>query len=231
MPPHRQAVSVSSKPMRLKPTPLFLISVGLILYGTYTLLFVDPGEEGWGTLAAMVIGGAGVIGLIVYAILRAIFNTKIWKQVAIEAILIAGLLFFYYRTSGSYQFRLPHNYRGYVILIYGVDNASKLKTPFYSNKIKLNVPASGIILTSSFPNDNYSDPAIFLDSTIGKIQKLSASLKRYDLPLSSDTLKCGDKNYLYDIWIIKDKPNWSAKEDTINRLDLKFIEACNLTKR
>lgn len=217
--------------MKLKPTPLFLVSIGLILYGVYMLIFVDPGEEGWGTLFAMVIGGAGIAGLVVYAVLRAALKTKIWTQVGIETILIIGVLYFGYRKSGIYEFHLPHNYRGYVIVVYGVDNASKLKTPFYSNKIKFQVPLSGIILTSSLPNDNYSDPAVFLDSTLGEIHKLPVPLKRHDLPLSSDTLKCGNKNYLYDIWIIKDEPNWSAKEDTINRLDLKFLDACTLTRQ
>ncbi len=217
--------------MKFKPTPLFLVSIGLILYGLYMLIFVDPGEEGWGTLFAMVIGSAGIVGLIVYAILRATLKAKIWKQVGVEIFIILGLLYFGYRKSETYQFRLPHNYRGYVILVYGVDNAPKLKTPFYSNKIKFIVPSSGIILTSSLPNDNYSDPAIFFDSTIGEIHKLPSPLKRHDLPLWSDTLKCDNKNYLYDIWIIKDQPNWSAKDDTINRLDLKFIEACKLTKQ
>lgn len=127
--------------------------------------------------------------------------------------------------------QLPHNYRGCYFLVYGVDNAPKLKTPFYSNKIKFQVPESGIILTSSSPNDNYSDPAIFFDSTLGEIHKLTPPFKRYDLILSSDTLKCGNQEYLwYHIWIIKDEPNWSAKEDSINRLNLKLIEACNLTK-
>jgi hypothetical protein len=217
--------------MKLKPTPVFLVSVGLILYGLYMLIFVDPGEEGWGTLFAMVIGGTGIAGLVVYAILRAALKKKIWTQVGIETVLIIVVLYFFYKKSGIYEFRLPHNYRGYVIVVYGVDNASKLKTPIYSNKIKFNVPLSGIILTSSLPNDNYSDPAVFLDSTLGEIHKLPALLKRHDLPLSSDTLKCGNKNYLFDIWIIKDEPNWSAKEDTINRLDLKFLEACTMTRQ
>jgi hypothetical protein len=112
--------------------------------------------------------------------------------------------------------------------VYGVDNAPKLRTRFYSNKVTFQVPGSGIILTSSSPNENYTDPAIFLDSTIGEIQELPSSMKRHDLPLSSDTLKCGNEKFLYDIWIIKNEPNWSVKEHTTNRLDLKLIEACNL---
>lgn len=214
--------------MKLKPTPLFLASAGLILYAVYLLIFADPGEEGWGTLAALVLGGAGIVGLVVYALMRSFFKTRIWTQVITEVILIGGLFYFVYKKSGKYAFRLPHNYRGYVILVYGVDDAPKLTTIFYSNRIKLSVPPSGIILTSGSPNDNYSDPAIFLDSTTGKIQDLPPRFRRYDLPLSSDKLKCGNKSYLYDIWIIKDEPNWSSKEDSINRLDLKLLEVCTL---
>jgi hypothetical protein len=216
---------------QLKPTPLFIISIGLVLYGLYVLIFVDPGEEGWGTLFAIVIGGAGVVGLMVYAILRATLKKKLWTQVGIETILIAGLFYIGYRKSGIYEFHLPHNYRGYVIVVYGVDNAPKLKTPFYSNKIEFNITSSGIIVTSSLPNDNYSDPAVFLDSTLGEIHKLPKPYTRHDIPYSTDTLECDGKNYLVDIWLIKDEPNWIKSEDTLNRLDLKLIEACTMTKQ
>ena len=53
----------------------------------------------------MVIGGAGIIGLIVYAILRATLKTRVWTQVGIEALLIAGLLYIGYRKSGVYEFK------------------------------------------------------------------------------------------------------------------------------
>jgi hypothetical protein len=215
---------------RLKPTPLLIVSLGLIIYGFYLLFFVDPGEEGWGTLFAMVAGGVGIAGLIIYAIFRITLKKRVWLQVGIETFLIAGLLYIGYRKSGIYEFHLPHNYRGYIMVVYGVENAPKLKTPFYSNKIKFTVTASGIILTSSLPNDNYSDPAVFLDSTLGEINTLPRPYTRHDIPYSTDTLKCDDKNYLLDMWLIKDEPNWMKKEDTLNRLDLKLIEACTLIR-
>jgi hypothetical protein len=152
--------------MKFKPTPLFIVSIGLILFGLYMLLFVDPGEEGWGTLFTMMIGGAGIAGLVIYVIFRATFKTKVWTQAGIEIILIISVLYFGYKKNGHYEFHLPHNYRGYVLLVYGVDHAPKMKKPFYTNKIKLSIPVSGIILTSSSPNDNYINPAVFLDSTL-----------------------------------------------------------------
>lgn len=144
--------------------------------------------------------------------------------------MIVALVYLGYRKSGAYEFNLPHNYKGYVVVVYGVDKVPRSKPPFYSNKIWYNVPLSGIILTSDLPNNNYSYPAVFLDSTLGEIDKLPDPYKRYGIPHSTNPLKCGDKSYLMDIWFIKDQPDWSRKEDTINRLDLKLAEACTLIK-
>ncbi|MBL0154194.1 MAG: hypothetical protein IPP93_12170 [Chitinophagaceae bacterium] len=213
---------------RIIPTPLLIISIGLFLYGLFMNMFGDSGEEGWGSLVAMILCGAGIAGLVVFSILRLTLKSRIWTQVLIEVVIIAGLAFYFYKKSGKYEFLLPHNYRGYVVVVYGVDHASKLKKPFFRNKIKLYVPSSGIILTSGKPSDNYDDPAIFLDSTLGEIQNLPAPFTRYEIPYSSDTLHCGEKNYLMDVWLIKDKPSWTNEDDIQNRFDLKLAEACNL---
>lgn len=72
--------------------------------------------------------------------------------------------------------------------VYGVDDAPRLKTRFYSNKIKMVVPRSGILFTSSLPNDNYSDPPVFLDSTLGTIEDMPKPFKRHSAPVLADTL-------------------------------------------
>jgi hypothetical protein len=64
--------------MKFKPTPLFLVSIGLLLFGLYVLFFINAGEEGWGTLAAMVIIGSGLIGLFIYTILSLALKNKVW---------------------------------------------------------------------------------------------------------------------------------------------------------
>ena len=195
------------------------------------MVFVKPGEEGWGTFAAFLFTSVGVAGLVIYAILRAILKTRIWVQVGIEIILIGTLVFLGYRKTGNYVFSLPHNFRGYVVLVYGVNKVQGPVTPLYSNKLRFTVPSSGIILTSYLPGSNYNDPAIFLDSTLGETDKLPDPYKRYGIPHSTNPLKCGDRNYKVDVWIIKDQPDWSRKEDSINRLDLKLAEACELIKQ
>ena len=213
---------------KIRPTPLFIISIGLILVGLYLLISGDKGEEGWGYLSALVFIGLGGAGLFVYVSLRSIFKAKIWRQSFAEIALILILLYIGYKRKGSYLFQLPHNYRGYVILVYGIEKAPKLKKTFYSNKTKIAVPASGIMLTSSLPDDNFNELPIFSDSTLGKIERLPPSLKRYSIPYSTEKMVCGNKNYMISMWLIKDEPNWSVKDDTINRLDVKLIQACDL---
>jgi hypothetical protein len=215
--------------MKFKPTPLFVVSAGIILYGLYMLFFVDPDEEGWGWVYAMLICGVGAFGMVVYGALRAILRKEVWIQVGVETVFILGILYVDYKQNGAYQFRLPHAYRGNVILVYGVEQAPMLKTRFYSNKIKLEVPPSGIILTSSLPKDNYSDPAIFLDTWFEEIHLLQPPLTRHAMSRPPDTLRCADKKYLFNIWVIKDEPNWTSN-DVINGLDLQLIEACNFIK-
>lgn len=214
--------------MKIRPTPLLLAALGLLLWGIYVLIFVDPGEEGWGILAGMVLVGLGIAALMIHFVFGFIFKTKVWRQVIVESVLILAVLFLGYKKSSYYQFTLPHNYRGYVILVYEVNGAPRLKTPLYTNKAKFKVPLNGIILTSGRAPGNFNDPAVFHDSTLGNIEYLKGSLRRYDLPLSSDQINCQGKTYNYDIWIIKDEPNWSAVEDSINRLDLKLAEVCKL---
>ena len=50
----------------------------------------------------MVIAGAGIAGLVVYAIFRAVLKTKIWTQLGIETTLIIVVWYFGYRKSGIY---------------------------------------------------------------------------------------------------------------------------------
>jgi hypothetical protein len=83
--------------MKLKLTPLFLVAAGLALYGLYKRIFIDPAIEGWETFESMMIVGAGIAGLFVYAALREILKTKIWTQVVVEAILVISLLWLWYK--------------------------------------------------------------------------------------------------------------------------------------
>jgi hypothetical protein len=215
--------------MKLRPSLLFITSVAIVLYGLYILFFVDPGEEGWGSIVALGICGAGLLGLIIFGVLKAAFGGKVLAQLAIETLLIAGLIFYEYKNKGKYEFQLPHNYHGYVIVVYGVEKAPRLSKQILSNRIKIQVPPSGIILTSSgLSKNHYSDVPLFDDSILGEIQTLPAPFRRFSIPLTTDTLQCMSGKYGYKLWLIKDQPNWSKIDDAINRLDLKLQQACEI---
>ena len=75
--------------MKFKITPLLIFSIGISLYGLYELRFGNRGEEGWGTLAAMVMIGFGIIAFLLHLLFLIIFKAKLWTQLGIEIFLIA----------------------------------------------------------------------------------------------------------------------------------------------
>lgn len=216
--------------MRLKLTPLLLISIGLFLYSLYLLFFSERDIQGYWQLEWMIIIGLAVGLLITYLIFRALFKSKVWTQTCVETVLISATLFYYYKTEGEFLFDLPKNYKGHVLVFYNVQGQPALPTIFISNKVKVTVPPSGIILTSSLPlNEKYYHGGTFTEE--GKnINNLPGDNRRHDLPLDSDTLVCNGKKYYFDKWIIKDQPNWTLRDDTLFKLNDKLQMACYLIK-
>lgn len=217
--------------MKLKPTPFFLASLGLFLYGLYWLLIADTGEEGWGKLLGIIIIGYSFVLYLVYILFRAIFKKSVWTQSGVETLLLCGALFYYYKTQGEFSFALPKNFKGHVLLVYNVEGHPVLPANVYSNKVRLNVPVSGIIITSSLPlNEKYYRGATFSED--GKnISKLEGSSRRHDLVLGSDTLICNGRKYYFEKWIIKDQPDWTLRDDTLYNLNGKLQAACDLINR
>jgi hypothetical protein len=217
--------------MKLKLTPFFIASLGLFLYGLYWWFIADSGEEGWGLLFGMVITVFSVGLFVVYIIFRAIFKTRVWTQTNIETLLLCVGLFYYYKTEGAFVFTLPRNYKGHVLVVYNVEGQPTLPTNFLSNKVKVTVPSSGIVLTSSSPrNVQYYNGGIFTED--GKnINDLQGADRRYDIPVLNDTIICNGRTYRIDKWMIKDQPNWELKDDTLYKLNEKLELACDLINR
>lgn len=78
--------------MKFTLTPLLLFSIGLFFYGLYLWIFVYPDEGSWGTLAAIVTTGTGIVAFLFYLILRAIFKNRIWTQIAFELLIICAVI-------------------------------------------------------------------------------------------------------------------------------------------
>ena len=189
------------------------------------MFWVDPGEEGWGTLAAMLMIGFALCLLFAYLFFRFIFSKRTWTQVGVESVLVVAGLFFFYKMSGTFLFDLPREYKGHVIVVYDVKGQSALPTRFFSNKVKMTVPASGIILTSSSPlNEKYYEGGTFISNG----ENINTYPHWHDLPLGRDTIICQGRTYLFDQWIIKDEPNWTMSDDTLYGLNEKLQLACEM---
>lgn len=222
---------VSAKPMNLKPTPLFLASIGFVCYGIYKLFSVPPEyeyleEKIW----AIVIIGAGVLSLILYSIFRIAFKKNVGKQCVVELILVSAVLFILYKKNGSYQFCLPNNYKGWVVILYGVEDAPKLKRPFYSNKTYVQVPLNGVILTSSMPEKSYLHSTIILDSTLSNIVDQNKGLNRIGIHYKSNTLTCYSGTHYVAIWAVTNEAEakWPNERESQIALEEKLNDVCRM---
>jgi len=206
--------------MKLKFTPLLILSIVLILLGIPFILTLVGGNLG--PLVGMLIIAAGLICLLSYFFLRKVFQTKVKNQVITELLLISIILLIYYRGHDNVILHIPKNFQGYVMLVYGVDKKPKLKSiNILSPNIDLTIPQSGIIFTSTkFPKS-----VIIIDSSRGELKTVHPG---YGLPSASDTLSCGNKNYTLDVFVIGNLPSdWNYNTDTVRRYLTKEV-ACKL---
>jgi hypothetical protein len=77
---------------KIRITPLLILSALSILYALYSFVSNQHDEEGWGAFAAGILIVFGVVGLLVYSVIRYVFNPKFVIQLVVE-LLILGLLF------------------------------------------------------------------------------------------------------------------------------------------
>lgn len=206
--------------MKLKFTPLLILVIGLVLFGT--LLIFTPVGGNLGPMVGILIWTAGLICLLFYFFLRRVFQTKVRNQVITELLLIGIIGFIYYRGNEKVILHIPKTFHGYAMLVYGVDKKPKLKSNnIWSPNIDLTVPQSGIIFTSTkFPKS-----AIIIDSSRGELKSLHPG---FDFPYASDTLSCGNKKYTLDIFVIGNLPSdWNYNADSARRYLSKEF-ACKL---
>jgi hypothetical protein len=180
--------------MKLKPTPFLIISVCLIIYSIYLIIYylsLSSAGNLWPLLVLIYIVPGGFC-LLLYFVLRKVFKSRIWRQIGVEILIIVIiLLYIFSKTSigkGKIVLDLPHGYHGSVFLIYGVEDKPKLPSRSFLRTIHLKIPNSGIFLTSDDRQNDFTNPFVIYDST----------QTRYNFGFSWDTFHCGNKTYLSD---------------------------------
>jgi hypothetical protein len=99
--------------MKFKITPLLVISIAILLYAIWFILFV--GE--FGTLFGMILILIGLICLILHFAFRKIFKIKIWRQVLTETVILLLVAFSIYRYNTKTFLHLPADFQGYIIIV------------------------------------------------------------------------------------------------------------------
>lgn len=208
--------------MKLKATPLIITTTALVAFGIYCIFSgsnLGP-PEGF-----IFIFFGGVI-LLPHFLFRMIFKTNVWRQVIAELVLLSVVYFFMYKFNGKIILHPEKNYKGYIYVVYGVDKAPKLKTKnIFEHNIDVGVNADGLVLTSGKRPRGWFNRVTVSDSSNGKITFLEPG---YDIVFANDTLRCGGKKYLVDVFLMgKQSPQWRFVTDTLNR-SAKMKQACEL---
>jgi len=217
--------------MKLKITPLLVVSVIIILCGIFYTLSGAGGNLG--PLFGMIIIFKGAICLIPYFILKFIFKSNIRWRVIIELFLIVIIaLVFYFNwkpigfgfgpLANQTTLRLPRSFHGHIILVYGVDKKLNPQAKNLSSQdVDIVVPGSGIIFTSGTLRKNL----IIVDSTDKEVKTMTPG---YGVSYINDTLRCGNKKYMVDILFPGTFSSFSAyTADSVQRNTMKE-EACKI---
>jgi hypothetical protein len=211
--------------MKLKITPLFIASIGVIIFGFFYMFY--RWDSNLGPLAGIMLMCCGMLCVGVYFILRIIFRPRFWLQLICEIVLILLVSFSSYKLSRKVVLHIPAGFRGDIMLIYGVPNQPKLKPDhFFERNINIKVPPSGIVFISNKFAEKYLNNLLVIDSMHHRALEPGVFIG-YGI----DTLKCNGKNYTielldYNYPYTQLRPLKDTAEVTIKK-----YEACKMLNR
>jgi len=167
----------------------------------------------------------GGLCLGLYFAFKALFKTKMWGQVIIEAVLILLVFFFISKLTGKTILHPAPNYHGYIFVVDGVNGKPELKPKsILDRNTDVFVPDSGIVFTSSAIN-SYLNTKVVVDSTSKRIKLLAPG---NGIAYAIETLTCGGKKYTVEVFYTGAMPpGWRYKTDTLNRRS-KMELACKM---
>ncbi|MEO6524412.1 MAG: hypothetical protein ABIN91_22200 [Mucilaginibacter sp.] len=179
--------------MKLKITPLFISSIGVIIFGLFYIFY--KWDSNLGPLAGLLLMCCGVLCLGVYFVLRIVFRPRFWLQLICEIVLIVFVSFSSYKMSRKVILHIPAGFRGNIVLIYGVANSPKLKpVSFFERNIHIRVPQSGIVTMFNKFAEKYLNNLLVIDSLHSRVFEPG----KY-IGYGIDTLKCSGKPYTIEV--------------------------------
>ncbi|RKR84935.1 hypothetical protein BDD43_5188 [Mucilaginibacter gracilis] len=177
--------------MKFKISLLLIASIGIFIWGAFYAY--NRANSNSGPLPGILIMILGILCFGAYFILCIILRLSIRTQVTAEVMLIGIIAFSCYKLTRKVVLHVPGNFKGSIILVYGVDNQPRLQPRrFFYRNIDINVPQSGIILISNRFAEKYINNIFILDSLHHHTFEV--------LSQSTDTILCNKKPYIADVF-------------------------------
>jgi hypothetical protein len=183
-----------------KITPFLILSISSIIYAIF--IVIKERNLGWGFFA--------VIALIVIGILLFVvdFGLKKWlknyKKLFLTelALLLIVVVVYNYKFNRTKTLIIPTDFnKSYVTIIYGVENSKDLSISALTWNKKIEIPQSGILLTSSDFNENLRETDIKMDSGI---YLNSDQTDKGFVRMAESEFQSNGRNYKFRTWKIQD---------------------------
>jgi len=183
-----------------KITPFLILSIASIVYAI--VIVIKERNLSWGIF---VVVGLIVIGILLFGI---DFGLKKWlnnyKKIFLTEIALALLviIIYDYKFNRTKTLIIPTEFNeSYVTIIYGVENSKDLSISALTWNKSIEIPKSGILLTSSDFNENLRETEIKMNSGIFLG---SDETEKGFVRMTESEFQSNGRNYKFRTWKIQD---------------------------
>ena len=183
-----------------KLTPFLILSIASIIYAI--VIVIKERDLSWGIF---VVFGLIVIGILLFGI---DFGLKKWlknyKKIFLTELALAFLavVLYGYKFNRTKTLIIPTEFdKSYVTIIYGVENSKDLSISALTWNKKIEIPKSGILLTSSDFNENLRETEIKMDSGI---YLGSNETEKGFVRMAESEFQSNGQNYKFRTWKVQD---------------------------
>ena len=183
-----------------KITPFLILSIASIIYAI--VIVIKERDLSWGIFVVI---GLIVIGILLFGI---DFGLKKWlknyKKIFLTELALALLVvvIYGYKFNRTKTLIIPTEFdKSYVTIIYGIENSKDLSISALTWNKKIEIPKSGILLTSSDFNENLRETDIKTNS--GIVLNSDQTDKGF-VRMAESEFQSNGKNYKFRTWKIQD---------------------------
>lgn len=183
-----------------KITPFLILSISSIIYAIF--IVIKERNLGWGFFAVIALVA---IGILLFGI---DFGLKKWlknykKIFLTELTLVLLVIVIYgYKFNRTKTLIIPTEFdKNYVTIVYGVENSKDLSISALTWNKNIEIPKSGILLTSSDFNENLKETEI---KTNSGIYLGSDETEKGFVRMAESEFQSKGQNYKFRTWKIQD---------------------------